>query len=749
MTFEKLLTVSSSDSAYNSPLIGNGEVVTTIGPLGYHNGFCPEAEQVNRTIFWAGRRLNDARTAKIRIPRVPPEELIGATIPLVRMGRLHRSLKIDGTKTSDDNWSQTLDPDNGQVLSQIDHGQLLEKTTSFVCLTMNMLVFRTAFSNQGEKPHHLEFTVDYAFGDADGERPAGTRLHIRRPHPDDLTFGNVEGTRSLETDLSQRPPHEKESLSVQYEIERHLGEVHIGRYPNGIIQDTRIGGRFIHQITLEPGQTEEVWFWVVLSDRRHYAHYPEFETVRQQITMHRQEWEKFWQTGRVELGVPKIDALRKTCLYTLRCNASPWTIPPGYLSTHWEGRIFHDEFYPFMAMISGSHPEIARRTPGHRLASLPLALQRSVGNGAYFGWEVIETGEESAPYGHWVDEQFRHGQISESAWRYFLHTGKVSELKRFYPLLKGCADWLVHDVLQRDSEGRLTTRLIADVSEHVESARMSIFVVAATIRSLENAARAAEILEIDEPNLNQWRKLAQELRKNLPVDPQKQILRYAEDVDIPTETAHLGVVYPFAIELDTPRVRNTFESAWEFYQQSKARANSELVFSYNWIWAVGRLAAISFYLGHADAGWEVLNGAPKSIGPFMAPNEHSAEKYGAFLPWLTSGAGAYVYAMNAMFLQVLDEEGAILFPAVPTELKHVRFEKLAADHGVRVSAAIHDGVISELFAFTEAALKWTFRIPEKVAENIEFAESVQRVGNKKGLVSFQCILEPGKNTLMK
>jgi len=92
MAFEKWFTVSGTNAAYNSPLIGNGEIVTTIGPQGYHNGFCPETEQVNRTIFWAGRRLHDTRTAKIQIPRVPPEELIGATIPLVRFGPLLRTL---------------------------------------------------------------------------------------------------------------------------------------------------------------------------------------------------------------------------------------------------------------------------------------------------------------------------------------------------------------------------------------------------------------------------------------------------------------------------------------------------------------------------------------------------------------------------------------------------------------------------------------------------------------------------------
>ena len=51
-----MFTVHSTDPAYTAPLIGNGEVVTTLGPTGYHKGLCPAEEAANRTLFWAGRR---------------------------------------------------------------------------------------------------------------------------------------------------------------------------------------------------------------------------------------------------------------------------------------------------------------------------------------------------------------------------------------------------------------------------------------------------------------------------------------------------------------------------------------------------------------------------------------------------------------------------------------------------------------------------------------------------------------------
>jgi hypothetical protein len=217
-----MLTASSADKEYNSGMIGNGEIMTMVGPTGYHNGRCPPEEKVNRTIFWAGRRLKDARSANIRIPRVSQEELIGPTLPLVRFGRLSRTLEVNGQATKDDEWEQTFDPDGGRFLSVLDHSHIEERTESLACLTKNTLIFHTTLSSTDSETVRLKFILEYDFGDSNGEKAEGTRLYIRRPHPDDLEFGNVEGTRSAEMNIDGRPPHLRESLSIQYEIEKHL-----------------------------------------------------------------------------------------------------------------------------------------------------------------------------------------------------------------------------------------------------------------------------------------------------------------------------------------------------------------------------------------------------------------------------------------------------------------------------------------------------------------------------------------------
>lgn len=168
--------VSNSYIEYNSPAIGNGEIVTTIGTTGYHNGFCPDNEKVNRTIFWAGRRMKDANSATIRIPRVPPEKLIGATKPLIRFGRLTRKLSINGKESKDEIWEQELVAETGNVISRLNHDGIIEETNSTVCLNSNVLVFKTTFTNQTQKRSKLEFTIDYKFGDPNGELANGTRF---------------------------------------------------------------------------------------------------------------------------------------------------------------------------------------------------------------------------------------------------------------------------------------------------------------------------------------------------------------------------------------------------------------------------------------------------------------------------------------------------------------------------------------------------------------------------------------------
>jgi len=151
----------------------------------------------------------------------------------------------------------------------------------------------------------------------------------------------------------------------------------------------------------------------------------------------------------------------------------------------------------------------------------------------------------------------------------------------------------------------------------------------------------------------------------------------------------------------------------------------------------------------ADKGYDVLNQAIHTVGPFMAPSEHYRSDKGPFLPWFATGAGALVYASNSMFVQVIDENGAILFPALPSAVKDANFDGLLTTHGVTVSGKIELGQVVELKANSNQELTWNFRIPKGVAVRLEFASGIKLSSpDEFGLRTGECKLKKGVNTLL-
>ena len=99
-----------------------------------------------------------------------------------------------------------------------------------------------------------------------------------------------------------------------------------------------------------------------------------------------------------------------------------------------------------------------------------------------------------------------------------------------------------------------------------------------------------------------------------------------------------------------------------------------------------------------------------SAGPLLSPNEHRNRAGVIQVPWFTTGVGAWLYALNALFVQV-DEEGTRLLPAVPDSLAAVRFRDLRAELGVLVSGELHAGRLVRLTARASQPLRWRYRIP--------------------------------------
>ncbi len=323
--------------------------------------------------------------------------------------------------------------------------------------------------------------------------------------------------------------------------------------------------------------------------------------------------------------------------------------------------------------------------------------------------------------------------------------------QRFYPLMRGCAEWLIHDTIVHETDGSIKTRLATDILEAVYPVKNSIYVSCATIRTLENAARAAELLGIDQEDRENWRYLAAKLRQSLPVDEASHRYRYADNAEAPLAYAHSAMVFPFSFDVDGDLARATVSQAYEAFQSRQAVhvEQEQAVLTDNWLWEISGLACALFYQGRGDEGMEVLHRVPLIIGPFMTPNEHFRADGGPYLPWFCTGSGIYTSAVQSMFVQVIDEAGTRLLPALPSSVQEASFENLLASQRVSVSGQIQSGKLVRLVAQSDRDQKWSFRIPKKRADTVSFTRDVRISGpDEQGYILVECDLKKGANDIV-
>ena len=77
-----MFTIRSTDELYNSAVIGNGEIMTMIGPTGYHNGFCLEDEDISEIMHFPATRRGLLDMLQVRITVFEDRVEIKAVFPI-------------------------------------------------------------------------------------------------------------------------------------------------------------------------------------------------------------------------------------------------------------------------------------------------------------------------------------------------------------------------------------------------------------------------------------------------------------------------------------------------------------------------------------------------------------------------------------------------------------------------------------------------------------------------------------------
>jgi hypothetical protein len=589
--------------------------------------------------------------------------------PLVRYGRIKRTLVINGRVSEASAFGQELIPREGIILSHNDHELVDEDTISFVHINSNSCAFKTTITNKSSQSIKGQLILNYTFGDWEGRIPDGMHFAMER-----------------------RP----QGMYLYYTLRNeHLGAVELLCEKTAKFEGEGHSFTATWEFNLGPGESDEAAFLFGIGDRLRFRHTPRSWSFDEILADQRASWLAYQSKSKVAIGFPELEALREICLYDIRCNSTPWSIPPCLTPPQWDGRLFHDEFFSFMGLISAGHVNLAKKVPYYRLNTLDKAIERSQYRGAKYAWESFENGEDGSPYGHYLDEHFHMAQFAETAWQLCLYTGDTSFRAEFYPLLREVANYFLLNMVEPDGE-LFRIKACTDFDETVYPVINGIYTAAGAIRSLELAAQVGEELGESPEQVSEWRRVAIKLRSNLPRAESENRYLTANGAKH-RHIAEAGVIYPFHVDLDSETAVNTLDTFCKKVMTERGLQPGDTPEYSNraWLWTNSHVATAYSLAGKPDKAWEILTYAPKATGPGLTPAESVSLEGNLSAPWFTTGGGAFLYALHSLFVQVMDD-GTTRLPDLPSALSTASYEGLLGANGLVFSAKFNGGKVTQL-----------------------------------------------------
>jgi hypothetical protein len=200
----------------------------------------------------------------------------------------------------------------------------------------------------------------------------------------------------------------------------------------------------------------------------------------QLLDEHRKGWSALWDAGGIELSTQDL-ALQQTTnstLYYLLMSTRPdWlhsTLVPSTIAAAapyphgYNGHVFWDQDTFQVPPLMVFYPDIAKNILQNRLFQLP-AYQinaKAFGlKGAYVPWEVGFSGGFARD--NLVNHEEVHvaGDVALFIKQYYQLTQNCSELRKFFPLLEGVADFVVSRINGTDENGWLSIENIVAPDE--------------------------------------------------------------------------------------------------------------------------------------------------------------------------------------------------------------------------------------------------------------------------------------------
>ena len=658
-TFERSVDSNweHASKQYSPPIIANGDIGLLID---YRNCQFQDVSSYKYiksisqkfyvpSIYRAGRRLDNKE--------------------LACFGRIEESVNFaSGANAQPEKWTQNLDIFNAvsEVINTYNSGKTTIASTAFVSANSPVIAIQKRFS--GESPKSYVF--EYAFkSEKDNEDQP---LHMRGKIKNEEISFKLEGTRTpvrgkiviLCDDKNAKILNDENSVKV--EIENPKGDIS---------------------------------FFVVIVDNFQKNNYKkQLAEIKSQIAnggwkellaSHKDEWAKFYGGFGITIEDKKVESTYFTAIYNLKCWSTQWSIPVGFLKTHWNGTYFGFTFFGPALCTSGHLPEV-KKIGNFWNSIIPVAKERAGRKdsevGLRYNWQSLENGREGTKrQGMWLDHYLHLGNIPIECYSYYQYTEDKEYLKNIaYPVMKGCAEFFIKQAVYELKDGRTVIGKCCDLERLPSALENAALTTSAAISTLRKSAEAADILGIDADYAKNWRKTADALQKYMPNDGEKYIPypnANQKSVGVLAATIPYGVIVDKNNKLQCNAIR-------DFEENGLAFGNMYKVGSRICSWYAAWLSCAMSRIEDGEGAERNIQRAIASVGRFAEIFEINEPAFMS-VPWCSSPQGTYIQAVNEMFVQCEGDTIKIL-PAVSKKWKNYSF-KLRAYDNIIVECKCVDG----------------------------------------------------------
>jgi hypothetical protein len=688
------------DSGHVGPLLGNDELKLVLDARGCMHDFTPPAAWPPPRIVWTGRRHNQ------RIDRYNSNQF--------EYGFFHVALADEAALPPVTLWRQRLHPTEGYVETVIEReGGMVERAITFLCLDRNLLVCRRVYRQlpPGIRP---QVRADYVFcqvgADAipfrstwtpsaptadgvaadfttDGHRLYRGRIAFFANRPCQAA---MSGNRlSLEVPLDERG-----AVTILLAMEDDVGDdpqlmtVSEGDWmPNGV--------REVHRENEEQGRTRRNPdpAAALVATRTHVATVG-FDGL---LTEQKAAWQSYFARFRFSLPEtePRLAAALRGAIYHVRCGYSKYNWGSSPFNQSWGAHYAWNERYPVEGLLAWGVTDMPLRVMEWRRRILPFLSMRAAARGAFYHHSSVEPGTTTSERNATnFFELFIHGLIAHylDLWR--CYTGREEDWRRYYPVIRECAEFYRHWLLIELPGNNLMTVPVIDVNEAIYPVQDGPFTICSAARLFDLAVRGAERLGEDAGLLPIWRRY-----RDLAIALVRRRMRQDTSLrGLPVWTCYqdleLDTVPDPQLEIDPAtagwRDRYVREHAGiDQHRRDGQNVAGDRSKPRNWPWGAFQQVHAAATHGDPEQVRQALDRAFQVLLPFGGQCESAEEDYSRIdHPWFTTASGALLRGLARVFLHPRDGEARLL-GGVPETWKDLSFELPAFDDmtvAVRVEA---------------------------------------------------------------